>query len=96
MEALRTKGLAPYDDYAKDGADCDNWALWIASELTQQWALEHEGKKEFPAYPIGQMTGKSDKGLHAWNCIVCQDRILTFDYGREVEVTWKVNEGTFL
>lgn len=96
MESLEGQGLVPADDYAASGADCENWALWITSYVTMQWAIEHQGEKSFPAYPIGQVVGQSNRGQHAWNCVVCQDRILTFDYGQEVNVTWKVNEGTFL
>jgi hypothetical protein len=72
VEKLRTEGLDPPLAYHEDDADCDNFALWIQSEVTKQWAKEKHNKGAIPFGP-GLVPGHelnigvTRQGIFAWN-----------------------------
>ena len=86
MQKLSDEGLVPQDDYAANGADCDNWAGWIWAEVSKQWAKEHEGQESYPAYPLGSAWQPG----HEFNCGVFDGQVHTWNYGQRVE--WDLNK----
>lgn len=80
MKELEDKGLSPYTAYAKNYADCDDFSLWFMSGVTQRWALENAGKKEFPAIAFGRalVTG------HEMNIAVTTSGIKIYNYGQKI------------
>ena len=72
MLDLASEGFSPSEDYEADDADCDNWSLWIHSEVTKGWAKEKRnagaiafGRALVPGHDIN--IGVSNQGVHVWN-----------------------------
>lgn len=76
VNQLAAKGL-PISAYRKDGVDCDNFAMWIQSLVTIDWAIERLAFPDTPAYPLGTAIIPG----HAINIAVCKDGIKTWNYG---------------
>ena len=77
FEKLAAEGLL-IEDYREDGADCDNWSMWIQSEVTKQWAIERKSEASTPALAFGRALLPG----HDINIAVCTDGIAAWNYGR--------------
>jgi hypothetical protein len=72
MGKLAKEGLDPYSDYSESIADCDNWSMWIQSEVTKAWALK---MKHGNALAFGRCLvtghdlniGVTESGIKIWN-----------------------------
>lgn len=97
MQSLELQGLVPSEDYAKAGADCDNWATWIWTEVSKQWSKEHEGQDEYPAYAFGWADGANPNGQqHEFNVGVCVEGEYVWDYGMLADIKeYTIDEVTF-
>lgn len=88
LENLAYEGLAPEEDYAKNGSDCDSWVLWIQSEVMKAWATENAGKTSYPSIAFGRALVPG----HAVNIAVTPDGALIFNYGQLTD--WNLKEIT--
>ena len=82
MHLLAAKGFDPSAFYRDNGADCDNWAMWVQSEVTQMWAIDHRSEVEIPALAFGRAALPG----HEINVGVCVEGIKAWDYGQPVEI----------
>jgi hypothetical protein len=82
MQKLASEGFVPQEDYAEDGADCDNWAMMIYVEVMKQWIKKHEGSKSYPALEFGWDIMKG----HANNIALSEKEVGIWNYGQLVSV----------
>ena len=84
MAKLAQEGLTT-EDYRENGVDCDNFALWIQSEVTKQWAIDSKPKAKTPAL----LFGRAALPGHEINIAICEGNIFTWNYGQLFTVDLK-------
>jgi len=89
----REKGLS----WKKNGSDCDNWALWVQSDVTEAYAVKNKDRQHNSVL-FGFAQGKTDKNeTHAFNLAITGGEAYVFNYGELIDHTgWKFNEVTFV
>lgn len=91
LDMLKLDDLDPTAAYREDDADCDNYAWWIWSDVTKQWAREQHnagalgfGSALLPGHELN--IGVTDQGIQVWNYGVYTPN---FDLSQITEVNFK-------
>jgi len=75
LEKLKSEGLDPYADYFRWIADCDNWTLWLQSEVSKAWAVKNKDNTQARPLAFGRCLvpghdlniGITTEGVTIWN-----------------------------
>jgi hypothetical protein len=77
LDALAIKGFVAERDYEKEIEDCENYAVWLWTEVSQQYVLANRGK----GIKKGLAYGWSDTPGHALTCGLCVEGVCVWNYG---------------
>jgi len=91
LPGIIDEGLDPQTAYDEDDADCDNYSMWIQSDVTKQWAKEKHGTGAL-AFGRALLDGHdlniavTTDGIHVWNYGMY---VPDFDLSKVKEVEFK-------